>query len=228
MIKYHCPAIHQSVLPERLSREQAVNDGKWSIPFFFPTFMSLYWLFTVIATVLESTWHGILEDYNTEWMVPKFLLAVFTRFNTNVFHYSLLEFLKPLQAKLADEWLDNDTEVFTLPLLFRADSIGLRVSRMDIFLLFHHSIFPRIFWSWSEHFWPDHSVQRTFPMDCQWTNNKPATEMTRTDGIPTDIANGSPTEFRRTWPTEVRQKSDGLQASRLVISINNENNMNNN
>ena len=104
-------------------------------------------------------------------------------------------------------------EVFTLPLLFRADSIGLRVSRMAIFLLFHHSIFPRIFRSWSEHFWPDHSVQRTFPMDCHWTNNEPATEMTRTDGILMNIANRSPTEFRWTWPTEVWRKSDGLWAS---------------
>ena len=105
------------------------------------------------------------------------------------------------------------------PSRLQVDSVGLRVSRIHIFLLFHHSIFPRIFQSWSDHFWPDQSVQRTFPMDCQWTNNKPATEMTRTDGIPTDIANGSLTEFRRTRPTEVRRKSNGLQASRLIISI---------
>ena len=59
-------------------------------------------------------------------------------------------------------------------------------------------------------------------MDCQWTNNKPATEMTRTNEILMDIANGSPTEFQWTWPTEVRRKSDGLQANRLIISIINE------
>ena len=87
-------------------------------------------------------------------------------------------------------------EVFTLPLLFQVDSVGLRVSRIHIFLLFHHSIFPMIFQSWSEHFWADLAVQRTFPMDCQWTDNKPATEMTRTDGILMDIANGSLTKVR--------------------------------
>ena len=46
--------------------------------------------------------------------------------------------------------------------------------------------------------------------------------MTRINGIPMDIANGSPMEFQQTQPTEVQQKSDGQQASRLVISINNE------
>ena len=59
------------------------------------------------------------------------------------------------------------------PSRLRADSIGLRVSRMHIFLLFHHSIFPMIFRCLSGHFWSDHKVQRTFPMDFQWTNSKP-------------------------------------------------------
>ena len=55
----------------------------------------------------------------------------------------------------------------------QADSVGLRVSRIHIFLLFRHSIFPMIFRCLSGHFWSDHKVQRTFPMDFQWTNSKP-------------------------------------------------------
>ena len=71
-----------------------------------------------------------------------------------------------------------------------------------------------IFWSWSEHLWPDLSVQWTFLMDCQWTNNKPATKMTRTDAISTDIERNS--------DGHSQEKSNGLQASRLVISNINE------
>ena len=114
-------------------------------------------------------------------------------------------------AKMNKVWV---REVFTLQLLFQADSVRLRVSRMDIFLLFHHSIFLRNFQSWSEHFWLDQSVQWTFLMDCQWTNNKPATEMTRTDGIPMDIANNeSPMNCK--------------QAGSLLVLLM-KNNMNNN
>ena len=76
-----------------------------------------------------------------------------------------------------------------LPLLFQADSVRLRVSRMHIFLLFHHSIFPMIFWCLSGHFWSDHKVQQTFLTDFRWTKSKPTPIvhwkcLTSTTGIP--------------------------------------------
>ena len=55
------------------------------------------------------------------------------------------------------------------PSRVQADSIGLWVTRIDFFLLFDPSIFLMIICCLSRHFWPDHKVQRTFPMDFQWT-----------------------------------------------------------
>ena len=74
----------------------------------------------------------------------------------------------------------------------RADSVGLRVSRIHIFLLFHHSIFLMIFRCLSEHFWLDHKVQRTFPTDFRWTKSKPTPIVhwkcpTSTNGIPAEV-----------------------------------------
>ena len=95
--------------------------------------------------------------------------------------------------------------VSTLPLLFRVDSIGLWVTRIDFFLLFDPSIFLMIIHCLSGHFWLDHKVQWTFLTDFQWT-----------------------------WPMEVQwvfnghsqQKSDRIpmdcKQAGLVISIINE------
>ena len=74
----------------------------------------------------------------------------------------------------------------------RADSVGLRVSRIHIFLLFHHSIFPMIFRCLSGHFWLDHKVQQTFLTDFWWTKSKPIPIvhwkcLTSTNGIPAEV-----------------------------------------
>jgi hypothetical protein len=100
-------------------------------------------------------------------------------------------------------------EVFTLPLLFRADSVGLGVVRMNIFLHCEYCNFLMIFRCLSGHFWSDFSVQRTFPMDFPQTNSKPTPEndqvqrksnghsQRKSNGILTDAANGSPMEVRQ-------------------------------
>jgi hypothetical protein len=67
-------------------------------------------------------------------------------------------------------------KVFTLPLLFQADSVRLGVVRMNIFLHCEYCNFPMIFHCLSGHFWSDFSVQRTFPMDFRQTNSKPTPE----------------------------------------------------
>jgi len=41
-------------------------------------------------------------------------------------------------------------------------------------------------------------------------------EMTRTNGVPTDTANGNPVEFQQTWPMEV-QWTISKQASLLLL-----------
>ena len=92
-----------------------------------------------------------------------------------------------------------------------SESVGLRVSRIHIFLLFHPSIFPMIFRCLSRHFWSDHKVQQTFPMDFQWTNSKPTPK---------------PMEVQRISDGHIQQKSDGspmdCKKAGLVISIINE------
>ena len=65
------------------------------------------------------------------------------------------------------------------------------VSRIHIFLLFHHSIFLMIFRCLCGHFGSDHKVQ--------WTNSKPTPK---------------PMEVQQISDGHSQQKSDGLQASR--------------
>jgi len=62
-------------------------------------------------------------------------------------------------------------EVFTLPLLFQADSVRLWAVRMEILLLCKCCNFPVSFRCLSRHFLSDLSVQQTFPMDFWWTSN---------------------------------------------------------
>ena len=86
-------------------------------------------------------------------------------------------------------------KVFTMPLLFQVDSIGLWVCRTETFLLCNSSKFSLSFHCLSGHFWSDLSVQRTSngltanqqPVHWKW----PAS----TNGIPVDTANGSPMDI---------------------------------
>ena len=168
-----------------------------------------------MLTTLMHCWHGqanegIVDCWHHLYVGGKDLSVLSQVEDKGVTGPSAFYFHN-IEGDTPQQVLEGRAEVFTLPLLFQADSVGLRVSRIHIFLLFHHCIFLMIFQSWSEHFWVDLSVQRTFPMDCQWTDNKPATKMTRTDGIPTDIANGI------LMDTTNRSLMDCEQA--LVISI---------
>jgi hypothetical protein len=60
------------------------------------------------------------------------------------------------------------------PSELQADSVGLRVSRTQIFWLCNTSIFPLTFSCLSGHFWSDLLVRWTFPLDDRWTFSKPA------------------------------------------------------